>query len=125
METLANLNKIGGGYSTDEVRTGETWIDGKPIYRKCVEITSNFTDSLIISSNLSRLVNWRGVKYGHSTDNMIPYPASASTADSIYRWTITGYLDLSDTKFYPQIGASVIADIVKIIWIFEYTKTTD
>jgi len=29
----------GGGYSTSEVLTGDTWIDGKPIYRRVYKTT--------------------------------------------------------------------------------------
>ena len=32
-------------YSTDEINTGKTWIDGKPIYRKCCVLTSTVTVS--------------------------------------------------------------------------------
>jgi hypothetical protein len=32
-----------GSYSLDEVKTAETWIDGKPIYKKTFNITSTFT----------------------------------------------------------------------------------
>lgn len=29
---------VGNDYSTTEINTGQTWIDGKPIYRKIVEV---------------------------------------------------------------------------------------
>ena len=48
--TFVNLggHKVSAGikYSTSEVRTGDVWIDGKPIYRKYTEINvSDMTTS--------------------------------------------------------------------------------
>lgn len=37
-----------GRYSTEEIKTGETWIDGRPIYRKVIEI-AQFPNATTIS----------------------------------------------------------------------------
>ena len=37
---MSKSYKIWGGYSTEEKLTGETWIDGKPIYRKVATFTT-------------------------------------------------------------------------------------
>lgn len=39
-------------YSTDEIDTGKTWIDGKPIYRKVFSLTtpSNGTETAVVAS---------------------------------------------------------------------------
>ena len=34
--TKVDALEAGNVYSTSEVNTGKTWIDGKPIYRKCI-----------------------------------------------------------------------------------------
>lgn len=39
-------------YSTDEVDTGQTWIDGKPIYRKVVTKTTNSQETTINISEI-------------------------------------------------------------------------
>ena len=43
-------------YSTSEVNTGKTWIDGKPIYRVVTEFTTPSTSSwLNVSTNITNL----------------------------------------------------------------------
>jgi hypothetical protein len=66
-EEQCNLLKNGGGmskYSTLEVLTGDTWIDGKPIYRKVVPITipstGNSASSAHNISNLGSVVRLYG-----------------------------------------------------------------
>lgn len=39
-------NKIPPVYSTAEVDTGSTWIDGKPIYRACISTTTTLVNSI-------------------------------------------------------------------------------
>ena len=41
-------------YSTDEVCTGGTWIDGKPIYRKTVQFNSLTTEAITIWKSVHR-----------------------------------------------------------------------
>ena len=57
-----------GGYSTDETPTGETWIDGKTIYRKVVEFTAikngRANDMAIgASGTIETIVGYRGMGY--------------------------------------------------------------
>lgn len=47
----------GGGYSTSEVKTGDTWIDGRPIYRRVFVGTLNQSDGV---TNVSLLPNVGG-----------------------------------------------------------------
>lgn len=48
-------------YSTDEVKTNKVWVDGKPIYRKCIANGSSATNgskfSLNNISNIDKVVN--------------------------------------------------------------------
>ena len=34
------VESVGNDYSTTEINTGQTWIDGKPIYRKIVKVNN-------------------------------------------------------------------------------------
>ena len=40
-------------YSTEEVKTGETWIDGKPIYKKTIQFTTSAIGKHSIKHNRS------------------------------------------------------------------------
>lgn len=110
-------------YSTEETWTGEYWIDGKKIYRKCIIVTSNFDTPFTISLDLDKLIKING--YREMTNNMtvtpIPY---TGFADPSYVFTITGYFHVESNKFAPQIGSSILSSTTKLTWIFEYTKTT-
>ena len=83
-ESLAGLNKNTPSYSTDEVFTGKYWIDGKPIYRKTVNVgampngtqsTAKFVPHNI--SNIGDVVSISGFAKG-STD-WIPLPRTDTT----------------------------------------------
>ena len=50
-------NTSGINYSTDEQDTGLTWIDGKKIYQKSVEVNIPNTDFPIIQHNITGLEN--------------------------------------------------------------------
>lgn len=55
-------NGIKDIYSTDEVKTNKVWIDGKPIYRKCIQLTNLTADSEIdvTSLNIDKCLNLGG-----------------------------------------------------------------
>lgn len=38
---IQSVGGVDNSYSTEETLTGETWKDGKPIYRKCFDVTNN------------------------------------------------------------------------------------
>ena len=63
-EKQCNLVKNRGGvqYSTSEVMTGDTWIDGKPVYRITLTGTApSVAGAMNIQiPNLDTLVSWQG-----------------------------------------------------------------
>lgn len=70
-EALTNL----GNYSTEEVDTGEKWIDGKPIYRKVLVFTTTSTGSEktvkeidISDLKIEALIEWYGVLKSNSNN---------------------------------------------------------
>lgn len=107
-------------YSTEETLTGKTWIDGKPIYRKCYSgLTISFTNqenwqSLGITAPLNVDTITDGILYG--ADVTAPYSAhdipfcnclvAIGNNNTLYRWN--------------TLNAGVIHSVV-----IEYTKTND
>ena len=100
-------------YSTSEQRIG-TWIDGKPLYRVAGEV--DFNNDLTILENTStydfkKVLGW--VIGSNGFGNQLPY---RTTEDN--RATIFTQNDKS------RIGISARGS-GHLVYIFEYTKTTD
>ena len=70
-----------GGYSTDETPTGETWIDGSPIYRKVLEFTS-----ITNGSNNDAAINAGGV-----IGTIIRFWGLGYNSAGAYAWNIPHY----------------------------------
>lgn len=76
-------------YSTSEVNTGHTWIDGSKVYKKTVNFGSlpNATSKTVAHgiSNLSRVIKVEGYAYrsGDSVCFPIPYEADGASAIGI------------------------------------------
>lgn len=100
---------ITSSYSTTETKTGATWIDGKPIYRKV----------LLTSSAVSMPTSWGAIS-GWSK------PTNFDTL-TFYNFPITysGRLDISVSDFtFVSIGGTVNIPANTPL-VIEYTKTTD
>lgn len=99
-------------YSTEEVDTGEKWIDGKPIYRKVINISA------------VNLYNWQ---YIPETDNLSIKKIIKATAMG----TDESYTDCVASLYarrYPNGKFAFLAyrwAIITTMIILEYTKTTD
>lgn len=111
--------KKGLSYSTEETLTGGTWIDGKPIYRKCGTINSVSAGRTVLDATLT-------TSY---IDTVIDMRATAKTSDgSIVSFgnyvssTIRSSLIVSPMGF-EKLDASVA--VTNLAYCVEYTKTTD
>lgn len=129
-------NKQNNSYSTTEALTGETWIDGKPIYRKVITGDNSLTNDFLISSDLETICNSSGT-YGTGI-YIKPFPYF-----SIYE--ITGgtvteteiYYEFSGTSKPTTLGVyshsrattgsggTITPTTINFKIIIEYTKTTD
>ena len=99
-------------YSTEEVDTGEKWIDGKPIYRKVLNI------------NAVNLLNWN---YIPETDNLLIEKIINVTAMGTDGYFTDCVVSLYARR-YPNGNFAFLAynwAIVATTIILEYTKTTD
>ena len=99
-------------YSTNETLTGGTWIDGKPIYRKVINI------------NPKNLCNW---EYIPETDNLSIekiIKATAMGTDGVFTDCVVSLY----ARRYPNGNFGFLAynwALIATIIILEYTKTTD
>ena len=106
-------------YSTDEVKTGGKWIDGKPIYRKVVNFGAlpNATTKNVAHgvNNIGDITHIYGV--AHSSAKMtIPLPYARGIPIILYATQDDVAIEIN-TNDYIEFTRSEIT--------IEYTKTTD
>ncbi len=128
-EKVTNLTT----YSTEEVKTGETWIDEKPIYRKVIQVTSasGVTTEVDLSSlNISTIFFDLSKSYYKWNDHTRIFPAisvnvEAGTASSsdVAKNQCGVYYNYSNNKLICEFGNS--RKIYNAVVTIEYTKTTD
>ena len=114
---------LSGGYkvySTDETATGNTWIDGKPIYRACVKTTSSLVNAIGVVATLPSAVDTpislsAFVKFP-GDGGWRPVPTSYSGNLS---WSVLVFVAGADVSM--GFGASWTGN-KDIIIIIEYTK---
>lgn len=113
-------------YSTEEIKTGGTWIDGKPIYRKALTATLQNDEQVLtieISKQLKSIVGIRGIlTTSQNVDFPIPYCfVDGSSVNQVYVYCQGLNLIIiprSTSGNYFKAGCTIRA-------ILEYTKTTD
>ena len=116
------VNELKGGeeYSTSEVNTGKTWIDGKPIYRQVYKYTSTSnSDNINVESwNIDSICFMQGFIYDSTNRQLdINYYVGAN---DFFR--VLARLYNNNFTITVQRGNSNSRIIAIII---EYTKTTD
>ena len=73
-----------GNYSTSEVDTGFTWVDGKSIYKKTISIgalPNNTTKNVAHGiTSIDKIINWTGASTNTLNNQVIllPSPANAT-----------------------------------------------
>lgn len=105
-------------YSTDEVKTNKTWVDGKPIYRK--SFNGNFNDSQDILSNVDKIISVYGQAFVGDTYRVIPYYEIYNNASYI------GTLKLRNNVVSTSlIQAGTTMTNTPCFFTIEYAKTID
>lgn len=109
-------------YSTSEIKTGKTWIDGKPIYKLSFTINNpnaTWTPITLISSNVNTLI--RGEACGLWSDGyqiMIGYNSSVDSSAFTYA--------VQNNKLSCYVENSRASGTLNKIWgTVEYTKVND
>jgi hypothetical protein len=123
-----NIVTSGASYSTNEVATGETWIDGKPIYRRVFEGTltgapDTLTDTNLIATDIRELIRYGGWCVSKTNDTYyLSVPFSMIRPDESERFCCM-YWDTSGLRLHTKSAYDRV-DSPYRVWA-EYTKTTD
>lgn len=114
----------GEKYSTTEVKTNKTWIDGKPIYRKVIDfgqLPSSNSNPLLNHNigNIDKIVY--NYAFCYNSDGItyeIPHVGNTSMMSGVY-------MAKRVNKEWVQIFVSGNMSSYHAYFILEYTKTTD
>ena len=107
-------------YSTEEVNTGKKWIDGKPIYRKVLNINGYPATIQTGLTSANEVVGMVCKNTVGGSDNNFTFGGILTDNNIYYPWA---YQLSSDNTTLSRI-TSTYSGTVKFI-ILEYTKTTD
>lgn len=118
--TTVNLTD-NSSYSTSEVKTSATWINGKPIYKKTFSFTLADAESTTINhgiSNFGLLIKFEGAVVQSSAKNV---PIPRTLIDTNYQVGLEG---VTTTSFEIDVGSSGPRGKQAYMTLW-YTKTTD
>ena len=111
-------------YSTNEVKTGGKWIDGKPIYRKVVDFGAlpNATIKGVTFDNINAdtFVKIEGIAMMTNGGSAITIPFADNSAA-----TQSIAIFVNSTSVSINTGSTNRSDYTKCYVTLEYTKTTD
>ena len=109
-------------YSTEEVNTGSTWINGKPIYRRVVvipNVTATQTTYNLSSIPIEICMVNTSNSFFAQGNYILPIVSYGANTD----WS-RAFFEVSTKTLYVQFG-SVYTMSKNIYVTIEYTKTTD
>lgn len=112
-------------YSTEETLTGKTWIDGKPIYRKCTKIITNSVMAPNITFSGSDRYHYTA-GYTNNAETITSVVGVEERVNGNTQTIISGssnlYVVLVSTT---ELAFSDFVNAKELTIILEYTKTTD
>ena len=117
-----NVVQTTGSYSTSEVDTGDTWIDGSHIYKKTVN-TGALPNAAVATTphnitNLSKVIEMKGYAYRSTDGKFIPLPfPSLSTADTSVDMSVVS----GNIRLYTAADLSAFAESYVTLY---YTKSS-
>lgn len=111
--------KIDNVFSTDEVKTNDIWIDGKPIYRKVFSVSSlpNATTISVAHgiSGLSAVVRLYGIATLSGENKNLPLPYSDPDGAN---YNVALIANTSNIQIYSKANRSSLSGKI----VIEYTK---
>lgn len=126
---LATLDDIpNNSYSTQETKTGGTWIDGKPIYRKVVTGTMESTNTplWIFTSDfqIEKMIKYDGMIKGiNNANDWMSVFSNPFSGEALYIYFSYDSSTLNGIGIFPKANTRYYDK--EIFLILEYTKTTD
>jgi hypothetical protein len=120
---------VNNSYGTNEQATGETWIDGKPIYRKAlvgnIVESADATHYLTISTGVDVLVNYGGC-WQPGSALIMSVNHTAATGSRLSGFIIENPGTTDDLQFFSvtEAARSGTSNNAYKIWA-EYTKLQD
>ena len=111
-------------YSTEELNTGKTWIDGKPIYRKVFYYNSvSVSGDYKIMDDVDKLINQGGCQtYDNGETFQFPWSFYNKSNNEVERLC---FVVKSDNNLYRRVNYSGVGNLSDLNWWVEYTKITD
>lgn len=120
---------VGNDYSTTEINTGQTWIDGKPIYRKVFTFNTSIGANNLFElptniPDMDMLINMRGILYNNnqpfgSGRFAYPLPFNIAPGENSYFG-----MKVNDRKI-NIIATGTWSTLWTKVIVLEYTKTSD
>lgn len=110
-------------YSTSELKTNKVWIDGKPIYRKCITLTNVYTGYVEHYHGISNVDNLISMVGTLEYDDKIQYIPNV-VCDNTTGYG-AGFVDFKRSGTFHTLFGTTISTTNTVHVIFEYTKTTD
>lgn len=111
--------KNGEVYSTTEVKTNKTWIDGKPIYRKVIEYNSPTLGGKYETYDFSNKSIAYFTCFYQKSDGQFE-GTFYNTSTDLFRCL----LNTSGNQIYYKLGSGM-SNVSKVVVTLYYTKTTD
>lgn len=129
-DTIARekINNI-GNYSTTEVDTGKTWIDGKTIYRKVIatgDLATDFVDNAkSINHGITNLDNVISINCIGVFNDGAKFDFEGYTYyDSVQQaWNVLNVYINTDSIYLTYKGPTMISNVDSSFIILEYTKS--
>ena len=112
-------------YSTEEIKTGGKWLDGKPIYRKVVThtLSNELTGLVEIQHNIQNIKTPIRIVFGNAT---VPGTSNSTTIPAQHDSTTFIQLgEFSNTYVQLFAGSTNWTSFRDVMLCLEYTKTTD
>ena len=114
------INKL-VDYSTTEINTGKTWIDGKPIYRKVIQVSGHPATIVHNISNLDKVIGLSG--YILRSESVVVNMSLPHIDTNVAYVVDVNYYDVTNINMI--YGNTIITSITGLVLVLEYTKTTD